>query len=152
MSEQKGLVEEKGFLQLKSFRTIPLTYTIPVARIAKFWEGLKEGKLYTTKCKKCGKVFFPPSADCPDCMTSDMDWVELSGDAELVAFTEIHVKPATFSQYPTYIVAVGQLKEGPRALAWLTGVKREDVKVGMKLKLKPVVYEEGRVAYEFVPA
>ena len=51
-----------------------------------------------------------------------------------------------------YIVAVGQLKEGPRALAWLTGVKRGDVKVGMKLKLRPVVCEDGRVAYEFVPA
>ena len=112
MSEQRGLVEEKGLLQLKSFRTIPLTYTIPVARIAKFWEGLKEGKLYTTKCKKCGKVFFPPSADCPSCMTSDMDWVEFSVVAELIAFTEIHVEASNLQPIPDVHCSCGAAKGG----------------------------------------
>jgi hypothetical protein len=145
------MLDKKGNIQLKSARTLPLNFIIPVHRGTKFWEGIREGKLVTTKCKKCGKVYFPPKMDCPDCMISDMDWIELSGDAELESFTEIVVKPATFSKYPDYICAIGKLKEGPKVLAWLTGVKKEDAKVGMKLKLKPkVVEEEQRLAYEFI--
>lgn len=84
-------------------------------------------------------------------MISDMDWIELSGDAELESFTEISIKPSSFSKYPDYICAVGRLKEGVKALAWLTGIKKEDVKVGMKLKLKPKITDEG-LAYEFIAA
>lgn len=155
MSEEKAappfIVDKKGNIQLKSARTLSLNFIIPVHRIMKFWEGIREGKLLTTKCKKCHKVYFPPKMDCPDCMISDMEWIELSGDAELESFNQIFVKPASFSNYPDYICAVGKLKEGPRVLAWLTGITKEDAKVGMKLKLRPkVVTEEERLTYEFV--
>ena len=157
MKEEKAklpfIVDKRGNIQLKSARTLSLSFIIPAHRGIKFWEGIREGKLLTTKCKKCHKIYFPPKMDCPDCMISGMDWIQLSGDAQLESFTEILVKPANFSKYPDYICAVGKLKEGPSVLAWLTGIKREDAKVGMKLKLKPkVVEEEGRLTYEFIPA
>lgn len=156
MTEEKAalpfIVDKRGNVQLKSARTLSLNFTVPVHRIIKFWDGIREGKLLTTKCKKCHRVYFPPKMDCPDCMISGMDWVELSGDAELESFSQVFVKPASFSKYPDYICAVGKLKEGPRVLAWLTGIKKEDAKVGMKLKLEPkVVPEEERLTYEFIP-
>ena len=144
------LDEKRGTIQLKSARSLTLNFTVPVHRTIKFWEGLREGKLLTTKCKRCDKIWFPPKMDCPDCLISDMDWIELSGEAQLESFTVISIKPSSFSQYPDYICAVGKLKEGVKALAWLTGIKKEEIKIGMSLKLKPKVIEEGKLTYEFI--
>jgi len=132
-------------------RTLRITYNIPISKTLKFWEGIKEGKIYATKCKKCGKLYFPPVADCSACLSSEMEWVELSGEGELETFTHIIVKPASFSDEPPYTVAIARLKEGVRALAWLVGVKKKDVKVGMKVKLTAKVTSEGRLTYEFRP-
>ncbi len=136
---------------LKSARTLHLTYNLPISRTSKFWKGLEEGKIYTTKCQKCGKLHFPPVADCGDCGSSNMKWTELDGEGEIETFTQIVVKPASFSNESDYIVAIARLKEGVRALAWLTGVEREDVEVGMRVKLEAKVNSDGRAIYEFIP-
>ena len=135
---------------LKS-RPLTLTYEIPISKTLKFWNGIKEGKIYTTKCKKCEKPFFPPVADCPTCLSSDLEWVELSNEAEIETFTHVRVLPATFQKYEPYTIAIGKLKEGVRVLAWLKDAKREDVKVGMKVKLLPKVSPEGMLTIEFLP-
>jgi uncharacterized OB-fold protein len=138
-------------LTLKSARTLHLTYNLPISRTSKFWKGLKEGKIYATKCQKCGKLHFPPVADCGDCGSSNLKWTELDGEGEIETFTQVVVKPASFSNEADYIVAIAQLKEGVRALAWLTGVERENVQVGMKVRLVPKVTSMGKVSYQFIP-
>ncbi|TET25411.1 MAG: Zn-ribbon domain-containing OB-fold protein [Candidatus Bathyarchaeum sp.] len=138
-------------LSLKSARTLQITYNLPISRTSKFWEGLKEGKVYATTCQKCGMLHFPPVADCGNCGLSNVKWTELDGEGEIVTFTQVFVKPASFSKEPSYIVAIARLKEGVKALAWLTGIKREDVKVGMKVKLVARVTSDGRATYEFIP-
>jgi uncharacterized OB-fold protein len=137
---------------IKSARPITLVHELPISKTANFWEGLKQGKLLTTRCRKCGGVSFPPAGDCAKCLSSDVEWVELSGEAQLETYTEITIPPASFARYGQYLVAIGKLKEGVKVLAWLTGVKRESVKVGMNLKLTAKVTPEGRATYEFVPA
>jgi len=132
-------------------RPITLTYEIPTSKIQKFWDEIKEGKIFATKCKNCGKLNFPPVADCPACLSSDMEWVKLSGEGEIETFTHIPVKPPTFQSYDDYTIAIARLKEGVRALAWLTGVKLPDTKVGMKVKLVAKTTPEGTLTYEFVP-
>ena len=138
-------------LSLKSARTLQITYNLPISRTSKFWEGLKEGKVYATTCKKCGKLHFPPVADCGNCGASEVEWIELDGEGEVVTFTQVFVKPASFSEEPSYIVAIARLKEDVKVLAWLTGVKREDVKAGMKVKLVAKTFSNKKVAYEFIP-
>jgi len=138
-------------LTLKSARTLHITYNLPISRASKFWQGLKEGKIYATKCQKCGKLHFPPVADCGDCGSSNVKWTELEGEGEIETFTQVVVKPASFSNESNYIVAIARLKEGVRALAWLIGVEREDVQVGMKVRLVARVTSDGRVSYEFIP-
>ena len=138
-------------LTLKSARTLHITYNLPISRTSKFWQGLKEGKIYATKCQKCGRLHFPPVADCGDCGSSNVKWIELEGEGEIETFTQVVVKPASFSNESNYIVAIARLKEGVRALAWLIGVEREDVQVGMKVRLVARVTSDGRVSYEFIP-
>jgi len=138
-------------LTLKSARTLHITYNLPISRTSKFWQGLKEGKIYATKCQKCGRLHFPPVAECGDCGSSNVKWTELDGEGEIETFTQVVVKPASFSNESNYIVAIARLKEGVRALAWLIGVEREDVQVGMKVRLVARVTSDGRVSYEFIP-
>ena len=132
-------------------REIKIVQDIPVSKTLKFWQGLKEGKVYATKCKACGKVFFPPNPDCGVCLSKEMDWIELSSEAEVETFTRVVIRPTTFQQYKPYTVAIGKLKEGVKLLAWLTGFKLSDIKVGMKVKLIAKVSPEGNPTYEFVP-
>jgi len=132
--------------------TLNIDMEIPQTRIAKFWEGLKQGKLFATKCTRCGDIYFPPTADCPRCYSSNMNWIELTGDAELITWTIIHVSPKSFSQHSPYIIAIAKLKEGPRVMAWLTNVKPEDIKVGMKLKLVTKQLAGEKLSYELIAA
>lgn len=136
---------------LKSARTLQITYNLPISRISNFWDGLKEGKVYSTTCQKCGKLHFPPVADCGNCGSTSIEWTELGGVGKIVTFTQVFVKPASFQKEPDYIIAIAKLDDGVKALAWLTGAKREDVQVGMKVKLVSKVISERRVSYEFIP-
>jgi uncharacterized OB-fold protein len=138
-------------LTLKSNRTLNITYNLPISRTSKFWKGLKERKIYATKCEKCERLHFPPVADCGNCGSSEVKWIELDGEGEIETFTQVIMKPASFAAESTYVVAIARLKEGVKALAWLIGVKRKNVKIGMKVRLIGKVTSEGRVTYEFVP-
>jgi len=132
-------------------REIKIVQDIPISKTLKFWEGLKQGKVYATKCKACGKVFFPPNGDCSECLSNELEWVELSNEAEIETFTHVVVRPTTFAQHKPYTVAIGKLKEDVKVLAWLTGFKFSEVKVGMKAKLVAKLSPEGNPTYEFVP-
>ncbi|MEM3874950.1 MAG: Zn-ribbon domain-containing OB-fold protein [Candidatus Bathyarchaeia archaeon] len=130
-------------------REVKIVQDIPISKTLQFWEALKQGKILATKCRKCGKLYFPPAADCSNCLASDMEWVELSSEATIETFTHVVVRPTTFQQEKPYTVAIGKLKEGVRVLAWLTGFKLSEVKVGMKAKLVAKLTPEGRPTYEF---
>ncbi len=132
-------------------RKLEITYNIPISKTLRFWEGLKEGKILATKCRNCGKLHFPPAADCGECLSSDMEWIELSGEGRLVTYTHVIVRPKSFQEEQPYTVAVAELKEGIKALAWLTDVKKKDIKIGMELKMVPKQFPDGRIAYVFKP-
>ena len=132
-------------------REIKIVQQIPISKTLQFWEGLKQGKVLATKCTQCGKIFFPPNADCSECSGSNLEWVELSSEAMIETFTHVVVRPTSFQQEKPYTIAIGSLKEGVRVLAWLTGFKLSEIKVGMKVKLVAKVTPEGNPTYEFVP-
>ncbi|MGB9134668.1 MAG: Zn-ribbon domain-containing OB-fold protein [Candidatus Bathyarchaeia archaeon] len=132
-------------------REMRIVQDIPIGRTLRFWEGLKEGKVYATKCTECGELRFPPVADCPTCLVSDVEWVELSGEAEIETFTHVVIRPTSFQQNKPYTVAIGRLKEGVKVLAWLSGFKMSEIKVGMKARLAAKMTGDGEPSYEFIP-
>jgi uncharacterized protein len=154
---EKGLPiceESKTKLPLYiSMRELPLRFQFGVAKVEKFFEGLKEGKIYMTQCKNCGEKFFPPQADCPKCLESSMDWIPLSGEGELLTCTVIFVKPSTYTHYKDYVVGIAKMNEGVRVLAWLKIDDPTKIKPKMKVRLTTVKREpEGFITYEFIPS
>ena len=130
-------------------RDIDLRYQIPVKKVSKFFEGLKQGKVLATKCPKCGEIYFPPQDDCPKCRISNLDWVEMPKEGEIIAYTIINVKPPSFSHYQDYIVGIARMSNNINVLAW---VMAKEVKVGMKVRLEVVKREpEGYLTYALIP-
>ncbi|HXW37759.1 MAG TPA: Zn-ribbon domain-containing OB-fold protein [Nitrososphaerales archaeon] len=137
---------------LHSRRSLTLRFDIPISRTHEFWDALKEGKFVSTRCTKCGNVSFPPQADCPNCMSNEFEWVDLGRDATLVTYTHVLVTPASFIDSDPYTIAIGQLQNGLKVLAWLEGIPLEKVKEGMKMRVEFRSGKEGNPYYVFVPA
>jgi hypothetical protein len=133
-------------------REVKVLQNIPISKTLKFWKGLKEGKIYATRCMKCGKLYFPPAANCSNCLSSKMEWIELSNEAEIETFSHVMARPASFQRNKPYVVAIGRLKENVKVLAWMAGFELPEIKVGMKVKLVAKVTDEGKPTYEFVPS
>jgi len=152
--EETGLpiiVDEKsGTAQWHDLRELRLSYIISVENIKPFYEGLRKGKLMATKCKKCGKLFFPPQKDCPSCFDSDIEWVELKNEGVLETLTVVFVRPPSFGAYDPYPVAIAKLDEGVRILAWYAGDPRQ-ARHGMRVKVQVSRRKEGYLMYEIAP-
>jgi hypothetical protein len=110
---------------------------------------LEEGKIMATKCRNCGEVNFPPRADCANCLSSDVEWVQLSGKGKLITYTTAHFAPVGFEDDAPYTLALVELEEGPRVLAHLSKeISEEEAKIGMTLELVSINLPEDRISYE----
>jgi len=138
--------------QLRSAHSLTLSYEIPIERTKEFWDGIERGKVLTTRCRDCGSISFPPQTDCSECLASDVEWIELSKEAELEAYTKITYPPESFRDRAPYIVGIGRLKEGIRVLAWIMGADVPELEVGMRLELAVEKTPEGKAGYFFRPA
>jgi len=133
-------------------RTLIYVHEIPVARIKKFWDGIAEGKLYATRCKVCGELYYPPQGDCARCLNSDVEWVELSREGVLEAFACSYLKPQGFEHFGTpYIIAIARVPEDVKVMGILEDIDCRDVRVGMRVKIEPRVNSDGFPIISFKP-
>jgi len=145
------------FEKLKRPETIKLPFMLDFypledeksTRISRFFVGLKEGRLTTTKCKKCEKLLWPPRIVCPNCLSEELEWVDLGNEGELYAFTEVRLgAPLGLVQDAPFCVGFVRIG-GLLISARIDNAKYEDLKIGEKVHLKIVELEDGRVFYRF---
>jgi uncharacterized OB-fold protein len=120
---------------LRVTRIHDMTFKHSYGKIDKFFKGLAKGKLFATKCEQCGKVYVPPRADCPFCISDLSDsWLELPKECELHTFSVLHFAGPTFFKDLPFILG---LAKWPGVSTYLMGrikeIKPEDIKIGMKL-------------------
>ena len=108
-----------------------LKYTVADKLYEVFWEGLKKGMIYTTRCKRCGTIYFPPRKDCEKCLASDMEWVRLKEDGILLTYTIVKQKPQGFESYQDYTIGIARNSDGVNLMCWVKG----EPKVGKKVRL-----------------
>ena len=115
-----------------------------------FLTYLEQGKVMTTRCKKCGTSYFPPKLDCPSCVDSEVEWFEIKEAGELLTYTVVNYGPTGFENDAPYTLAIGEFEGGIRILARLSrDINQDDIKPGMKLKVVPARLPGDRIAYEF---
>ena len=131
----------------ENFGTVSFTTE---AKVADFITHLEAGRVMATRCRKCGGSYFPPKADCPKCLSSDVEWFEIKGNGKLVSFALVNYGPTGFEADSPYILALAEFGEGIQILARLSrDIEEKDIKVGMSLVVSPVKLPDNRIAYEF---
>ena len=132
--------------RFKKFGTVSFTAT---TKVNDFVSYLEQGKVMGTRCKKCNLMFFPPRADCYQCLDSDMEWFEVSGTGELVTFSKLQYAPVGFEQDLPYCIALldyGDYKVFGRIDK---EIPDEEIKVGMEMKIEVRQLPEERLTYVF---
>jgi hypothetical protein len=114
----------------------------PYTKVDAFADFLHKGKLMGTRCKKCKERYFPPRGDCIKCMSSDVEWIEVSGKGRLLSYTKIFAAPKGFEDMAPYSIGLVELEEGGRLLSWIEGIPEENIRIGMHVKVKPRIFEE----------
>jgi uncharacterized OB-fold protein len=131
----------------ENFGTVSFTTE---AKAANFITHLEAGKVMATRCRECGASYFPPKADCPRCLSSEVDWFEVKGKGKLVTYTIVNYGPTGFENDVPYTLALGEFDGGIQILARLSrDITEKDIKVGMSLVVSPVKLSDNRIAYEF---
>jgi len=126
---------------------------ISETKVADFVKYLEEGKIMATRCSKCGKLYFPPRADCPEDLSMDMTWEKLSGKCKLLIYTTAYFAPTGFEEDVPYTIALAQCEEGANVYALLSkDVKENEIHIGMNLMLTPLQLPNGKITYELKKA
>jgi uncharacterized protein len=78
-----------------------------------FWAAAAAGVLKVQRCASCSTYFHPPVGLCPVCLSSDLAFVPVSGEAALYSFTHTHsgARHPAFAARTPYLVALVELVE-----------------------------------------
>ena len=127
-----------------------ISYTAK-AKISPFVDFLFQGKFMITQCKHCHQLFFPPQADCPYCLSDDMEWLEIKDEGILLSYSTSMYGPAGFENKVPYTLGIVQFLGKVNVIAPVSkDINPKNLKIGIKLKVRPVKLNEQRASYEFV--
>ena len=88
---------------------------VPNFETQAFWDGCGRGQLLLQKCGGCGVYRHPPAPICPECLSTQHEWVESSGRGTVYTFVVVRETRAKgWDQMVPYVTAVVTLEEGPR--------------------------------------
>lgn len=93
--------------------------------------------LLGSKCRKCGKHWFPPHLACLECTSDEMERVALSKKGRIYAFTVVEWEGLKPPNYPVFPYAYGfvDLPEGARVLTALRGPDLGSFEIDMEVAL-----------------
>jgi hypothetical protein len=132
--------------RFKKFGTVSFT---GISKVNDFVDYLEKGKVMYTRCKDCGLVFFPPRADCYQCLTSNMEWAEVSGNGKLISYSKLEYAPIGFGDDLPYSIALldyGDYKVFGRIA---NDIPENDIQVGMEMKTEVNTLPNGQLNYVF---
>jgi uncharacterized protein len=100
-----------------------------------FWAGTAAGELRIQRCRACGALRHPPGPMCPACGTaSDGGYVVAAGTGEVFSYVVHHHPPVPGKQLPM-VVALVQLPEGVRMVGEMPGVRPDQVRIGLPVRV-----------------
>lgn len=115
-------------------------YKKPLPRIQPFtkpfWEGTKNNQLLIQTCGDCDSRIFFPRQRCPECWSTNLDWVEASGKAEIYSFSVTYegVEEAFKGDLPIVLAWV-DLPEGIRMQTNIIECDPDSIKIGQQVEV-----------------
>lgn len=103
----------------------------------KYWREIPQRyRFEAAKCKKCGKVLFPPRLICPACKSRDFEPAKINEKGTVETFTVIRIAPTGFTDEAPYSVGIVNLGDDVKILAQIADCEPENLKIGMKVRLE----------------
>ena len=132
--------------RFKKFGTVSFT---AITKTNDFIDYLENGKVMGTRCKVCGKAYFPPRSDCFQCLPGEMEWFDVSGTGKLVTYSRLEYAPIGFEADVPYCIALldyGDYKVFGRLDRNLA---QEEIEVGMEMKTVANTLPNGQLNFVF---
>lgn len=129
------------------FGTVSFTST---SKVNDFADSLEKGKIMGTRCLKCGRSYFPPRADCSECLSSTIDWFEITGPGKLLTWSLMQFGPVGFEDDLPYSIAVVEFDEVKVFGRLAPDLSEDEVQVGMAMDVQANELPNGQLNYVFV--
>jgi uncharacterized OB-fold protein len=134
-------------------------YTKPLPVISPentpFWDAVREHRFVAPRCRDCGDFGWIPYIACRTCLSTDLEWVDLSGRATIYSYSIVYRGPGAFNDDVPYILVLAEMEERPRpmlVLAQLVDCPLEEARIGMPVRVAYTDIEgEDVTLYSFVP-
>ncbi len=107
---------------------------------APYWEAAKRHEFVAQKCRACSYVHLPPGPACTNCLSSEQEWIRLSGKGTIYSFGIYHqLWHPGFKEEVPYNVALIELAEGPQIISQVIGCNNNELTCGAAVE---VTFEE----------
>lgn len=106
-------------------------------RLYPFYENLKAERFTTTKCQQCGNVAYPPRIICPECLSDELEWIDIPKEGKVLVLAE-QVKGVPLGFDPPLILAwidLGPKSPVKRILSRIINCSAGQLKEGDEVKL-----------------
>jgi len=112
---------------------------------ARIWrEKGSRYRLEGSKCKKCGRIFYPPKPSCPYCSCRETEIVELPKRGRVISWTIEHIVSEGYREYAPIIIGLIELENGVKVIAPIVDVNDNEVYEGMEVEaVLRKIYEDG---------
>ncbi|MEE8443438.1 MAG: Zn-ribbon domain-containing OB-fold protein [Dehalococcoidia bacterium] len=123
----------------------------PTPETKPFWDGVKRNELVLPKCMACGELHHSPQSSCQRCFSADLEWVKCSGYGRVYSYVINHRPVYGFQAPAPDVIAVIELEEGPRVMAYVMGAESGPAKVWVDMPVEIVLdtVKEQLTTFEF---
>jgi uncharacterized OB-fold protein len=120
--------------------------------IQAYWNACKEHKLMVQRCEQCGKFRFYPGTFCTNCLSSELEWKEVSGRGTVYSYSIVYRPPfKNISMDVPYVVALIELNEGVRMMSNIVECPLHEISVGMKVQVTFIENQDEKILPKFKP-
>ena len=106
-------------------------------------EALKKNKLLGLRCKQCSVITVPPKMVCRECVSPDLEVVELKGSGKIRTFTTVYVTSEGREGEVPYVIVLVELDEGSWIMGNLSGINPDEATmelIGQRVKMGHKVF------------
>src|SRR5262249_31954778 len=103
-----------------------------------FWNATAESRLLLPRCLECRGFIWYPRPFCPECSSTNVEWVQASGRGTIYTFTVNRRGQADLSEYREageYVRAYVEREEGPRGLTNMVECAPNGVGIGQTVEV-----------------